>query len=101
MKKLFFILSAIVFTTGAMAQVTPTQKVEQKDLKKDIKENSAEKKEVGNDLKKLRLERAVKDQHVVNKNRRHIHKHAKHLRQNGVEHPVRTAKKEIREEKKD
>jgi Ni/Co efflux regulator RcnB len=98
MKRLIIIMLGMAFTTGAMAQ---TKKAEEKDLKKTIEAKKDEKKEVGDDLKHLKVGQAVEDRKDVRAIRKNEHRKAKHLKKaHGVKNPVHKAEKEIREEKK-
>ena len=105
MKRLFFILLGVVLTTGAMAQTAEKKaqmdkKKTEKQLEEAIEAKKDEKKEVGNDLKHLKIGEAVKDRKEVRADRRIIHRKAKHLKQaHGVKHPIRKAQKEVKEEK--
>ena len=100
-------MAGIALTTIAMAQTTETKvaidkKKTENQLKNTIKEKKEEKKEVGNDLKHLKLDKAIEDRKDVRAVRRVEHKKARHLRKmHGVKNPIHKAEKEIREEKKD
>ena len=107
MKKLFFILLCTALATGVMAQITEKKeamdkKKTEKELKKAIIEKKEEKKEVGEDLKHLKIGKAIKDRKDVRAYTKKIHRKGKHLRKHhGVKRPIHKSQKEIREEKKD
>ena len=100
-------MAGIAITTISMAQTTETKvaidkKKTENQLKNAIKEKKEEKKEVGNDLKHLKLDKAIKDRKDVRAVRRVEHKKARHLRKmHGVKNPIHKAENQIREEKKD
>ena len=105
MKRLFFILVGAALTTGAMAQ-TPEKKEEiskkksEKQLKNAVAEKKEEKHEVANDLKKLKIDKAIDDRKDVRAQRKIIHRRARHLKQaHGSKHPIRKAQKQLKAEK--
>lgn len=103
MKKVILFLLGAIFTTGVFAQTTPAKKEETK-LTKTIVDKKLDKHEAGDNLKHLRMTKALRGRREVRAHRRAIHRMGEHLEeQHGVKHPIHKAKvraKEIKEEKK-
>lgn len=99
MKKFIVLLLMSGFISTAVTAQTKVQKKEETVLKNTIKDKKEDKKEVGNDLKKLRVKEALKDRKEVVHHRRSIHRQGEHLENQGVKHPVKTAKDKIKVEK--
>lgn len=99
MKKIIvlFLMSGFI-STAALAQTKDVKK-EETVLKNTIKDKKEDKKVVGNDLKNLRVEQAVKDHKEVAHHRKSINRQGKHLEKQGVKHPIEKAKEEIKDEK--
>jgi hypothetical protein len=94
MKKLLFILLGVTFTTLTFAQTEP-KKVEEKQLRKDIRGKREENKETVKDASRLKLKDAKeehKDSRVYKKAQK---RHATALKRKGVKHPVSRAKHQI------
>lgn len=94
MKKLLFILFGATLTTLTFAQTTP-KKVEEKELRHDIREKREEKHEVGKDVTHLKVKKAMADHKDVVTEKKAQNRHAAQLRRRGVKHPVSRAKHQI------
>ncbi|HWK07010.1 MAG TPA: hypothetical protein VNS58_25420 [Puia sp.] len=94
MKKLLFILLGGTLTSLGFAQTTP-KKVEEKELRHDIREKREEKHEVGKDLAHLNIKKARADHKDVVTEKKAEHRHAAQLKRQGVKHPVSRAKHQI------
>lgn len=98
MKKIIFILLAVFFSTGAMAQ-TDKHKTEAQ-LENTIAKKKVEKHKVGNDLEHAKVSTALKDRKKVEADKKIIHKKANHLKKDyNVKHPIIKAQKEVKEDK--
>ena len=85
-----------VLTTGAFAQ---TKKAETKKLENTIADKKADKHAAGADLKHLRIEKALQRRKEVRAHRRSIRRQGKHLRNQGVKHPIHEAKEIVKADK--
>ena len=94
MKKLLFLLLGAGLTTISFAQTTP-KKVEEKELRHDIREKREEKHEVGKDVTHLNIKKAKADHKDVVTEKKAERRHAAQLRRHGVKHPVSRAKHQI------
>ena len=91
MKKLLFVLIAVVLSASAMAQ-TNVQK-NQKDIKRDAKELRAERRHRNRLITHGKFKKASHVQKAVNIDRKDMNADKKELKIQGVKHPVADAKK--------
>ena len=97
-KVIIFLLVSALFNTASTAQTKDVKK-DQTVLKNTVKDKKEDKHEVGKDLAHLRLKKAVKERKEVKHHRKSIHKQGKHLKNNGVKHPIKTAKDKAKVDK--
>lgn len=94
MKKLLFILLGVTFTTLTFAQTEP-KKVEEQQLRKDVRGKRAENKETAKDASHLKLKDAKADHKNSRVYKKAQKRHATALKRKGVKHPVSRAKHQI------
>jgi hypothetical protein len=94
MKKALMFLLGTILTTLTFAQTTP-KKVEEKQLRTDIRDKRAENKEVTKDVAHLRLKDAKAEHRDVVADKKAIRHHSNQLKRRGVKHPVSRAKHQI------
>ncbi len=89
MKKVILFLLGAILTTGVFAQ---TVKKEETKLTNTIVDKKQDKHVAGNNLKHLRVKRALRNRREVRRHRRYIHKTGEKLEDQGVKHPIHKAK---------
>jgi hypothetical protein len=94
MKKLLFVILGATLTSISFAQTTP-KKVEEKQLRHDIRERREENHEVAKDVSHLNLKKAKADHKDVVTEKKAIRHHSAQLKRRGVKHPVSRAKHQI------
>ncbi len=94
MKKLLALFIGVALTHISFAQTTP-KKVEESQLRKDVRGKRAEDKETVKDASHLRLKEAKADHKNAVVEKKAMNRHAKHLKKKGVKHPVSRAKHQI------
>ena len=99
MKKIaVLLLTGVILSTGIRAQ-TKDVKSDQKDLKNTIKDKKEDRHEVGKDITHLKVKSALKDRKEVRHHRKSIHRQDEQLENQGVKHPTRKAKHQLKGEK--
>ena len=96
MKKLLFLILGISLTASVMAQTDPQKKQEMKDLRGDVREKKAASHKVNKDLAHGRLSKATHDHKAVARENRDINRDSRRLKDQGVNHPVTKAKRQVR-----
>jgi len=94
MKKALMFLVGIILTTLSFAQTTP-KKVEEKQLRTDIRDKKQDKHVVTKDVAHLRLKDAKADHRNVVADNHSISHHSNQLKRRGVKHPISRAKHQI------
>lgn len=92
MKKLVLVAFGAILSLGAMAQ---TKQEEKKDLRDEVRDKRAHRKQMHRNITHLRLGKAHQQHEKLQDARKAEHVKAKHLRNRGEEHPTRDAKKTI------
>lgn len=94
MKKTLILILGVILTHISFAQTTP-KKVEEQQLRNDIRGKRAENKETVKDASHLKLKDAAADHKNAKIEAKAAKRHAKHLKKKGVKHPINRAKHQI------
>ena len=92
------LFAGALFSAGAIAQSTHV-KEEKMVLKNTIKDKKEDKHEMGKDLGKLKISKAIEERKEVRHHRWSIRRQGRHLRNKGVKHPIEKAKHEAKVDK--
>lgn len=95
MKKLLFVLLGFTLSGAVMAQV-PEKKAEMKDLRTDVRNKKDDKHQVNKDLSHARVKKAMKDHKAVAAENKDMRKDSRRLKNQGVEHPIVKAKRQVK-----
>ena len=95
---MMLLFAGALFSAGAVAQ-SKEVKADKVVLKNTIKDKKADKHEMGKDLGKLKISKAIEERKEVRHHRWSIRKQGKHLRNHGVKHPIEKAKHEAKVDK--
>jgi hypothetical protein len=94
MKKALFLVLGVTLTTLSFAQTTP-KKVEEKQLRTDVRDKKQDNHAVTKDVSHLKLKDAKADHRNVVADNHAISRHSTQLKRRGVKHPVSRAKHQI------
>ena len=104
MKKLFVMICGMTMSAAVMASTGsgPGDKKdrdhEMKNLKEDVRAHKETKDVVNHDLHRVRIARAIHDHKAVARTNRMMKDDSKKLKADGVDHPITTARHEVKME---
>ena len=95
MKKIisFFVVAALACNLSAQT-TTPTKKAAEKDMRKDVVDLKAERKERNEKILHAKFKQAGVEQKSIKADRKHLNANKKHLKNKGVKTPITKAKEQ-------
>ena len=96
MKKIIILFACAFIMINAKSQVaTPTKKEAQKDMRSDVKDLKAERKDRNKKIVKAKFHQANVEQKEIKADRKDLNANKKHLKNKGVKVPVKKAKEQV------
>jgi len=97
MRKLFFLLIGVTISAAAVAQTPQTEKKEDmKNLRGDVRAHKTATHKVNKDLSHAKIGKAVHDHKAVHQINKDQSADARSLKEQGVNHPVVKAKRQVK-----